>query len=179
MKNHGPTYNILAIGRFHYEKNFEILLKALRILNDRKIKLVLVGEGDKHMDYRQYIKRYSLNVEIVIPQRDLIEYFLIADLCILPSARDPFPNLMLQSGLHKKPFIGAAVDSIAELIKDGYNGLLFKSGNETELAEKISKFRENPSFARHCANHLYDEVINNYTQEFAAPKIEKLYKEPV
>ena len=176
-KHHSNNFNILSIGRFHHEKNFEALLKALNLLNNRRIKLILVGEGDKDIDYRKYIKTHHLNVEIVVPQKDLIEYFLLADICVLPSARDPFPNFMLQSGLHRKPFIGANVDGIGELIKDGVNGLLFESGNINELASKIMEYRMNPDLARRCAIQLHSDVINHYTQEIIAPKIEKVYRD--
>lgn len=175
-RDHGKFYNILAVGRFHHEKNFEILLKAMNKLNDKSIELILVGEGDKDIDYKRYIAKHNLNVEIIVPQKNLLQYFLVADLCVLPSVKDPFPNFMLQSGLHKKPFIGANVDGIGELIKDGTNGLLFESGNETELAEKISFFRNNPKLAFKCADNLHKDVINNYTQEFIIPQIERLYR---
>jgi L-malate glycosyltransferase len=170
-------YTILAIGRFHHEKNFETLLKALNILKDPVIELILVGEGNKDMDYRKYISLHGLNVEIIVPQKNLLRYFRVADLCVLPSARDPFPNFMLQAGLHKKPFIGANVDGIGELINDGVNGLLFKSGNEIELAEKISFFKRNRTFADECAGKLHLDVLNNYTQEQIIPQINTLYEE--
>jgi glycosyltransferase involved in cell wall biosynthesis len=173
----GKYYNILAIGRFHHEKNFETLLKALSIIKNRKIRLILIGEGDNDIDYRKYIMLHDLNVEIIIPQKNLNSYFDSADICVLPSVRDPFPNFMLQAGLHKKPFIGANVDGIGELIKDGQNGLLFESRNEKELAEKILLFRKNKTLAAKCARNLHKDVINNYTQEFIIPKIEKLYRD--
>ena len=175
-KSHGEYFNLLAIGRFHHEKNFEVLLRALNILKDDKIKLILIGEGSKDIDYNKYIRRHKLNAEIVTPKRDLLEYFLIADVCILPSSKDPFPNFMLQSGLHKKPFIGTNVDGIGEMIEDGHNGLLFESGNETELSEKIHLFRVNRELAKTCSENLYSDVVNNYTQEFIVPKIENVYK---
>lgn len=168
-------FNILAVGRFHHEKNFETLLRALVILNNRNIRLMLIGEGDNDINYRRFISHHKLNVEIIIPQKNLNRYFDSADICVLPSVRDPFPNFMLQAGLHKKPFIGADVDGIGELIKDGKNGLLFESRNEYELAEKIALFRQNRSLARKCAQNLYNEVIGKYTQEFIIPKINKLY----
>ncbi len=174
-RDHGRFYNILAVGRFHHEKNFETLLKAMKIINNAKFSLILVGEGDKDIDYKKYISKHNLNVEIIVPQKNLLQYFLVADLCVLPSVRDPFPNFMLQAGLHKKPFIGANVDGIGELINDGVNGLLFKSGNEHELAEKIKKFAADTDFAGRCADNLHKDVVNNYTQEFVIPKIKKLY----
>ena len=170
-------YTILSVGRFHHEKNFETLLKALALLGDPSIELILVGEGDRDIDYRKYISQHKLNVEIIVPQKNLIQYFKAADLCVLPSVRDPFPNFMLQAGLHKKPFIGADVDGIGELIKNGDNGLLFDSGNESELAEKIRFFKDNRSFAVLCGEKLHAEVVNNYTQEQIIPRINILYEE--
>jgi len=175
-RDHGKFYNILAIGRFHHEKNFEVLLKALHLLDDQEIRLILLGEGDKYIDYRTYINKHSLNVEIIVPQRNLLQYFLTADLCVLPSQRDPFPNFMLQCGLHKKPFIGADVDGIGELIIDGHNGLLFQSGNINQLAEKISQFKTDKLLANRCAQNLNSDVIYNYTQEIIIPKITSLYE---
>lgn len=176
-RDHGRFFNILAVGRFHHEKNFEVLLKALNLLNDKTIELILVGEGDNDIDYKKYIAKHNLNVEIIVPQKNLLQYFLVADLCVLPSAKDPFPNFMLQAGLHKKPFIGANVDGIGELINNGENGLLFRSGSESELAEKINMIRQNKALALKCAENLHKDVINNYTQEFIIPKIEKLYND--
>lgn len=175
-REHSNYFVILAIGRFHNDKDFETLLKALNILKKENIGLILVGEGNNDIDYRRYIAKNDLNVEIIVPQKNLLQYFLIADICVLPSTRDPFPNFMLQSGLHRVPFIGANVDGIGELINEGENGLLFKAGNENELAEKILHFKNNKKFAEACAVNLHRDVINNYTQEFIIPKIESLYR---
>ncbi len=170
-------FDILAIGRFHKDKNFGILLKAIDLLKDYSIRLILIGEGDRFIEYKSFIHKHRLLVKIVVPQKKLTKYFLAADICVLPSVRDPFPNFMLQSGLHKKPFIGTRVDGIAELIRDRVNGLLFESGNAKELAQKIKLFKEDKILAMDCSENLYIDVINNYTQEFALPKIEKLYRQ--
>ncbi len=178
-RNHGKHFIILAIGRFHNDKDFETLLKALNILKNEKIGLILVGEGNNDIDYRRYISKNNLNVEIIVPQKNLLQYFLIADICVLPSARDPFPNFMLQAGLHRVPFIGANVDGMGELITDGENGLLFEAGDEATLAKKILVFKHHRNLAEKCAVRLHENVINNYTQEFIIPKIESLYRSAV
>lgn len=172
---HRTFCNILAVGRFHHDKDFETLLKAMNKLGSKDVRLILVGEGDKYIDYRTYIKKHRLNVEIIVPQRNLDQYFQLADVCILPSIRDPFPNFMLQSGLHMKPFIGANVDGIAELIISGHNGLLFESGDYEELAEKILMFKSNRKFADTCADNLHSSVKNNYTQQIVIPQVTALY----
>jgi glycosyltransferase involved in cell wall biosynthesis len=178
-RNHGKHFIVLAIGRFHNDKDFETLLKALNILKKENIGLILVGEGNNDIDYRRFIAKNNLNVEIIVPQKNLLQYFLIADICVLPSTRDPFPNFMLQAGLHRVPFIGANVDGIGELIKDGENGLLFEAGDDITLAKKIMVFKHHHSLAEKCAVRLHGDVINNYTQEFIIPKIESLYRSAV
>ncbi|MCI0450331.1 MAG: glycosyltransferase family 4 protein [Chlorobi bacterium] len=175
----GKFYNILAVGRFHAEKNFELLLKALNILQDKKIQLILIGEGENLFVYKKYINSYKLNAEIIPPQKSLTQFFSIADLCVLPSIRDPFPNFMLQSGLHKKPFIGSNVDGIAELIKSKKNGLIFESQNEKDLAEKIKFMMRNRNLAKKYAVKLHYDVIKNYTQKNVIPKISRIYNELV
>ncbi len=168
---------ILAIGRFHKDKDFETLLRALKILKNEQITLLMIGEGKNEINYRRYILKNKLNAEIIEPQKKLLKYFLTADICVLPSSRDPFPNFMLQAGLHRVPFIGANVDGIGELIKDGLNGLLFESGNEIELAKKIMLYKSSNKLAEKCSANLYRDVISNYTQECIIPKIDGLYKQ--
>jgi len=170
-------YSILSIGRYHPDKNQIVLLKALNVLKDKTIKLVLIGEGECLNEYRKYINRHKLNVELIPPQKHLHEYFINTELCVLPSLRDPFPNFMLQAGLHKKPFIGANVDGIAEMILNYENGLLFESDNEIELARKILQLKNNKKLAAHCAENLHKDVINDYTEATKISDIEMLYRE--
>lgn len=178
-RNEKPShkiYNILAVGRFHKEKNFEILLQALKNVSDKNIKITLIGEGPKEQDYRKYITRHKINAELIGPQKDLTNYLDNADVCILPSVRDPFPGFMLQAGLFKKPFIGSNVDGISELIITGSNGLLFESGNADDLAQKIIQFINKPSLSKKCAENLHKDVLKKYTEKSVIHAIEKLYK---
>lgn len=178
-KDHGKFFNVLSVGRFKPDKNFEILFTALKLLNDKSVRLMLIGEGENLENYRTIIKKNKLNAEIIKPQKNLSSYFLIADVCVLPSRNNPFPPFMLQSGLHKKPFIGSNIDGIAELIKNNYNGLLFDNKSPLELAYKIYQFKTDKDLAKKCALNLHNKVINRYTQEFVIPKIERVYRDLV
>jgi L-malate glycosyltransferase len=169
--------NILSVGRFHPDKNYETLFAALHFLNNKSLKTYLIGEGADFEKYSEIVKKNSLNVDFVTPRKNLHEHFLLADICILTSTKEPFPNFMLQSGLQNKPFIGTNVDGIPELIRHKKNGLLFEPGNHIQLAENIETFRNNKTLATNCAAELNSDVIAHYTQKSILPKIEKLYQE--
>lgn len=167
--------NLLAAGRFHKEKNFESLLRAMVLLKSYDLKLALVGEGEEKLNYEKIIKEHSLNVTIYTPRRNLREFFETADICILTSVRDPLPGFMLQSGLFRKPFIGSDTDGISELIVNKKNGLLFEKMNIQDLAEKIKIFAEDKIIADECAEELNRLILSKYTEKTVISEIEELY----
>lgn len=137
--------------------------------------MTLIGEGADKDLYKNFISNNGLRAEIIHPQRDLNKYYEKADICILPSVKDPFPGFMLQSGLHGKPFIGSDTDGIAELIKSGVNGLLFTKKDPEDLASKIDLLTGNKLLADNCAAGLHKTVMNNYTEKQIIPEIEHQY----
>jgi len=167
--------HLLSIGRFHKEKDYHTLLNAVTILNDHNIHLSLVGEGPERSTYEKFIEKNSLKAQLISPRRNLKEYFQKADICLLSSVRDPFPGFMLQSGLHKKPFIGSDIDGISELIVDNQNGLLFKKQNPSDLSAKIKKFIVDRVFASQCGENLQTLVLKKYTEKTIIPMIEEVY----
>ena len=94
---------------------------------------------------------------------------------MLPSRSDSFPYVMLEAGVHKKPFIGGNTGGIAEFIEDGKNGLLIDPENPEELAEKIIYLLNKPELGKMLGENLYEKVnrlcdYNNYFRE-----VEKIY----
>lgn len=170
------SFCILSAGRFHSDKNYETLIKAVSLISGHRIKLILIGEGPEKNIYETLIKQYSIDAELIPPQKDLKKYFDIADMCVLSSVRDPLPGFMLQSGLHRKPFIGSDTDGIAEVIENNNNGLLFEKKNEHELSEKIKFFIENRQTALNCADNLNKLVFEKFSERTVIPQIEYLYQ---
>ncbi|MEO6695812.1 MAG: glycosyltransferase family 4 protein [Ignavibacteria bacterium] len=175
QQNSKNQIELLAIGRFHKDKDFATLLNAIRNLKNNNIHLNLIGEGPEETLYKKLISKYSLKAELISPKKNLKKYFQNADICILPSIIDPFPGFMLQSGLYNKPFIGSDVDGISELIVNGNNGLLFMRQDQDDLSLKIREFINNSELAKKCAENLHFEVTGKYTEKTIIPLIEKVY----
>lgn len=169
-------FRILTVCRFHRDKNIHLLLEALTQLNDTRIKLTLIGEGEQEKSLKEYIQKYNLNAEILPPQKNLSEHFLRTDICILTSDIDPFPTFMLQSGLYKKAFIGSDIPGINELIVNGKNGLLFSKGNLSELIEKILFLKNDTNLRIKLAENLHNDIMRSYTQQVCIPEIMKVYQ---
>ena len=168
---------IVFIGRFSKEKGVDILIRAFNEVYrlNNKITLIMIGEGEEEKFLRNFASGNKLPVRIVKPQVNIYDYYNLADVVVLPSRVDPFPFVMLETGLMKKPFIGSNVDGIPELIKHKVNGLLFKSESVSELVDSFRMILENQVLSIEIANNLHKDVIENYTTEKVIPEYVAFY----
>ncbi|MBT8379446.1 MAG: glycosyltransferase family 4 protein [Ignavibacteria bacterium] len=167
------------IGRFSKEKGVDILLNAINKiqLNYNEVILLMIGEGEEKDQIDNTIRSNNINAKILPSTEKIYKYYLISDLIVLPSRTDPFPVVMLEAGLCKKPFIGSKVDGIAEFIEDGISGLLFNSEELDGLIDAIVKIIKDKNYANDIAKNLNEKVLNNCQVTQLLPKLEKVYSE--
>ncbi len=169
---------ILFVGRINKVKGVDTLLEAFKKVHklNVKVKLILLGQLED-IDLSEAIRSYTGKLIVIPPKNNVLDYYQVADIVVLPSRIDPFPFVMLEAGVMKKPFIGSRTGGIAEFIDDEVNGFLIEPGNVDELAQKIIYVLKNPESAKQVAEKLYDKVIekNNCNQYFE--KLEKIYSE--
>ncbi len=60
-----------------------------------------------------------------------------ADIVLVCSRHEAFARVIIEAMLLRKPVIGTNTGGTPELIKDGWNGLLYQSGDHRQLADKI------------------------------------------
>jgi glycosyltransferase involved in cell wall biosynthesis len=166
------------IGRFVFEeKGVDILLQAMvKLKNDHSdLFLLLVGKGKNGVEINKIVKENNIPAIIINPQEKIFDYFKILNVLVLPSRVDPFPLVMLESGIMEVPFIGSEVGGIKELIRNKYNGLLFEKNNANDLAEKILMFYNDEELRKNCSKQLRIDIESNYTSEILLKKLQEIY----
>ena len=137
--------------------------------------MILIGEGEEEKQLKEFCKKYQLPVKFISPVSNIYDYYNLADVVVLPSRVDPFPFVMLETGLMRKPFIGSNVDGIPELIKHKVNGVLFQNENVNELVKSFQMILEDKLFAQQIADNLYKDVVENYTAVKVIPEYVNFY----
>jgi len=152
---------LLFVGRINLIKGCDVLIHAFcQLIKSRKtVKIFLVGEFDLPMEFVEIVNN-NTSIFCINPTKDIAIYYAVADIIVLPSRIDPFPFVMLESGLSKTPFIGGRTGGIAEFIKDGVDGLLVNPGDSHDLRKKIIFFLDNKSVAKSMANNFYMKVTS-------------------
>lgn len=161
------------------EKGLDLLLESFKILIKRyeKLHLILVGDGEDKRYVENFINNNNLKIKLVSSSENIFDYYNLCNIIVLPSRIDPFPLVLLEAGLMKKPFIGSNVDGISEVIENNENGILVRPENVNELVEAISFLIENESKAKELGENLYKKITSEFTADIIIPQYEALYSE--
>ena len=95
-----PKYFMVSAGRLIEEKGFDILIQSFLILKKShpNLKLVILGEGDSRVSIETLISKLNLNNEVFLTGQvnNVYKYFKNAQLCVVSSRIEGFPNVLLQ-----------------------------------------------------------------------------------
>jgi glycosyltransferase involved in cell wall biosynthesis len=140
-RGNGTAQWALFVGRLSPEKGIWTVLKAWHGLRETPLKLKIVGDGPLMNDIRNFVSEHKLNaVEIVgrRAQEDLIPIMKAAKFLIVPSlCYETFGLVAVEAFACGIPVIASRLGAIAELVEEGYTGLLFRPGDSADLADKV------------------------------------------
>lgn len=164
--------NIVAIGNLSYRKGFDNLLKVFLHLKNEKILLHILGDGrDKEMLHQ--MKR-SLNLDNVIfhgKQSNPYQYLKFADLFILSSRYEGFPNVLLEAGIcGVYSLANNCPGGIDEIIINNLNGEISDIENTVDFAEKIKQILSK-NFDK---DHIKESIKSRFSKEIILKKYENL-----
>lgn len=134
---------ILFVGFLSPVKNTDILIDSFsQIKNDFPgFKLLIIGEGPEKKRLEFQTKSLKLEDKVEFKGRlSLRETRNIMKNCyclVLPSLSEGLGRVLMEAMALGKPVIASNVGGIPDLVQDGKNGFLFKSGNSGQLAEKL------------------------------------------
>lgn len=165
---------ILYVGRLSPEKDLGTLLEAYSKVKNENKKMFFVGNGPMLNMIKKKIKELDVkNVELVgFQNRDsILNYYAISDLLVLPSISETWGMVVNEAMCFGLPVIssdkvGAAVD----LIKNGYNGFIFRSRDSEELAVCIRKIIELPKESYQDYRKNSRIIISNWIKNLEASK---------
>jgi glycosyltransferase involved in cell wall biosynthesis len=134
------NFTILTVGRLAPVKNLDILIKAISMTEDQKIRLIIVGDGPERNNLENLAKSEQIEnrVNFIGFSNEPEKYLAQADLFVLPSFSEGFGIAAVESMFCEVPCLCTNVGGIPELIKENKTGWLFNPYGLDELVEKIN-----------------------------------------
>jgi glycosyltransferase involved in cell wall biosynthesis/GT2 family glycosyltransferase len=143
---------VLYFGRLEHRKGVHILIEAARELLDRGLdaRFRLIGAdtqtGPHGRSYREWVRRQvgpaladRIAFEPAKPRRELGQAIRESTLCCFPSLWENFPNACLEAMTLGAAVVGSDAGGMGEIIRDGVDGILFRSGDARSLAGTLER----------------------------------------
>lgn len=146
----GDEFVFCYVGRLNRDKGITELLNAFDTL-PRQARLIMVGV----LDVTSPIGEQELSVIERHERIHALGFFAdirpalhLADVLVLPSYREGFPNVVLQAGAMELPVIATDVNGSNEAIEPGVNGWLVPARCTVALHEAMRAAMETPADLR-------------------------------
>jgi glycosyltransferase involved in cell wall biosynthesis len=150
-------FEIVTISRLSIEKNLEEIILALKDINNPKVNLKILGNGELRQNLNDIIKKYKVRAKI-IPYNDKNneKYLKKSHLYVCSSHFEGFPNAVVEAINYNLPVLSSRnYGGIDEILLYGKGGDFYDQKISGDLTSSINN------------------IINNYPEAVKKNKIAK------
>ncbi|MCE7699971.1 MAG: glycosyltransferase [Methanobacterium paludis] len=171
---------ILYLGRINKIKGIDLLINSFLEVSKKldNVKLVIVGPDDGFLGYlKEMLKNLKLSSKIIFTgplyEKDKLKAYIDADIYVLPSRYETFPNTVIESCACGTPVILTDRCGISDLIKDnvGYVVPYEKNSLRDALIEILENNELRETLSKKCSNF----VQVNFNLKSVVNKFEEIY----
>lgn len=125
---------LLSVGNLLELKGHHLLIDALQALESRypEARLVIVGQGPERrsLEERAHARGVAQRVSFagVVPNDELARWYSAADVLVLASRREGWPNVLLEAMACGTPVVATSVGGVPEIIASHVGVLLPERG---------------------------------------------------
>lgn len=176
---------ILFVGGLdiaHYFKGVNYLIKAISIINNSRIKALIVGAGNLQKEYQRLARELGLENQIqftgYVDKELIVQYYNLGDFLVLPSinSSEAFGIVLIEAMACGKPVIASNLKGVRAVVDSGVNGLLIEPKNSRDLAEKINYLCANPDVVQKFSEECLKTVEKKYRWSVITEKLAALYQ---
>ena len=170
---------VVFIGRLGEEKGVETLIHAWKDLKDVPLKIVGDGpDADKFKALAQKMKINNIDFLGYRPYDECMKILNAAKFLVMPSiCYETFGLTIVEAFSHCKPVIASDLGAMADIVKNGETGLLFKPKDADDLAEKVRWLWNNHEECRKMGLNARREYEAKYTPERNYEMLMDIYEE--
>ena len=140
---------VLSVGNLVELKGHHLVIEALATWPE--MTLIIIGEGPMERSLRALVEQFGMASRVrfvgVLPQSELRAFYSAADLLVLASSREGWPNVLLESMACGTPVVATGVWGIPEIVGAPEAGVLawersvvaLQHGIQTLLSDHVDR----------------------------------------
>jgi glycosyltransferase involved in cell wall biosynthesis len=173
---------LICVGRIEKRKGFQHVIRILPELIKEvpELMLAIVGPDGGYLNYlKSLAKKLGIKDRVLftgsLSENDLKWALLSANIFVLPSEDEGFPEVLLVAMGLGKPVIATNVGDVREILIPNENGLLIRKRQPEDLLKAILKLIFNRKFSCTLAENAQKTVASKYSVQKMAEKLMNVY----
>jgi len=141
------------VGRFNRDKGIPELLEAFSLVREKleNVRLLLVGDYDQAwtgLSGQSLDIGNDPSIHLAGKQANVVPFIAMLEVLVLPSHREGFGMVCIEASALQKPVVASRIVGIVDAVEDGVTGLLFRTGDAKDLAEKTLTILNDSALAK-------------------------------
>ena len=180
---------ILYVGRLDKDKQVKRIIRvASLVLLQTPAHLLIVGDGTERADLEQYCTRLGIGERshftgFVSIEDGLPALYQISTVFVTASEIETQGLVLLEAAASGLPIVAVQATCLHEIVHEGANGYLLRSGDQIGMAERISELLKDPDRAHEMGqagrliveSHAAERTLTAYEDLFSTA-IQKAHK---
>ena len=134
-------FNVINVARTEKVKGQELLLKAVKKLNDQHIRLHIAGDGSQLEPLKALTRQLNMAPQVTfhgfMTHHQLSGLYKRIDLAVLTSYSESFPLVLLEATDNLIPILSTDVGDIHKMIPGPKYGFIAKTGDIDSIAKQL------------------------------------------
>ena len=173
------TPSLIAVGRLHSQKGFDLLLKAFARIQAKypDWQMTILGEGPMRSELEALRAQLKLTDRVHFPGlvSNVRDYLDQADLFVMPSRFEGFPMALCEAMACGLPVLAAdCLSGPRDIIEDGVDGLLVRTEDVDALAVGLDQLMSDPVKRQQLAKNA-----PNVLDQFGVEQVMGIWQEAI
>lgn len=172
------AFVLLSVGELNYNKNQQVVIRALSECNNKKLIYLICGRGPFRNKLEKLKDQLNLKDQIKFLgfRKDIPEIMKASDVFIHPSKWEGLPLSIMEAMACGLPVIASNIRGSSDLISNEINGKCCKPEDINQFVEAIKGLYEKPDICKHMKeNNL--KKIKDFDVSICTKKMIKIYQE--
>ena len=169
----------VILAQLRVEKDHGLLLRAFErvVRTHPAARLLVVGDGPERERIEAAIASRSLGASVHMSGHSSSPRALLAaaDVCVLSSQHEGFPNALMEGMAVGRPVVATAAGGVVDAVRDGETGLLSPVGDEEKLADNLTRILSDETLRRRLGMGARADMEARFGAAAAIQKLQALY----
>jgi glycosyltransferase involved in cell wall biosynthesis len=174
-----PRRKVVVVANLRSEKGHEVLVDAAALVlptfPDARFEIVGAGPELEPIRARAEARGVSRALAFLGHRDDVAARLAAADLFVLPSRSEAFPNAVLEAMAAGLPIVASGVGGILELIDHERTGLLCPAGDPAALGAAIARLMSDAPLAARLGEAARSEAAARYSFDRMVAAFDAIY----